>query len=403
MAPEQLVQRHLAVRRRLLAAETERDDLSANLRRLAGVHEKLEGELREAGGVGDEDAKDAQRELDDHAFATIDVDKESLIERHLLAISKLTATEAECASLAATAEGVEEKNSELRAEIRRREYARLSGESVRIDGGRVAQDTGDDDDDDDDARLRADATRNASPPARPSSPPLIIRAAEESGMPFTLADAMAPCDEARVVVDEDGGTVIHVNAAWEQLCGYSAEECVGVDLKELIECPDSEEALFKALVTAVKQQGACAEARLTGYRKDGSEFVARLRVSPLYCERTNKRSYLGVMTLSRSHHNSDDDLPTAAEKNSNSPPPRTASLSPPLPVRQENGKVYVGGDPNCLAPPLKRKLSPPTPENEEIDGVAKTRSNGHADGVTNGLAINERLTRSTRNRSGGTR
>ena len=400
MAPEQLVRRHLAVRRRLLAAETERDDLSANLRRLAGVHEKLEGELREAGGVGDEDAKDAQRELDDHALATIDVDKESLIERHLLAISKLTATEAECASLAATAEGVEEKNCELRAEIRRRKYARLGGESARVDVGRVAQDTGDDDDDDDDDD---GATRNASPPARPSSPPLIIRAAEESGMPFTLADAMAPCDEARVVVDEDGGTVIHVNAAWEQLCGYSAEECVGVDLKELIECPDSEEALFKALVTAVKQQGACAEARLTGYRKDGSEFIARLRVSPLYCEQTNKRSYVGVMTLSRSTHNSDDDLPAAAEKNSNSPPPRTASLSPPLPVRQENGKVYVGGDPNCLAPPLKRKLSPPTPENEEIDGVAKTRSNGHADGVTNGLAINERLTRSTRNRSGGTR
>ena len=400
MAPEQLVRRHLAVRRRLLAAETERDDLSANLRRLAGVHEKLEGELREAGGVGDEDAKDAQRELDDHALATIDVDKESLIERHLLAISKLTATEAECASLAATAEGVEEKNCELRAEIRRRKYARLGGDSARIDVGRVAQDTGHDDDD---ARLRVDATRNASPPARPSSPPLIIRAAEESGMPFTLADAMAPCDEARVVVDEDGGTVIHVNAAWEQLCGYSAEECVGVDLKELIGCPDSEEALFKALVTAVKQQGACAEARLTGYRKDGSEFIARLRVSPLYCEQTNKRSYVGVMTLSRSTHNSDDDLPAAAEKNSNSPPPRTASLSPPLPVRQENGKVYVGGDPNCLAPPLKRKLSPPTPENEEIDGGAKTRSNGHADGVTNGLAINERLTRSTRNRSGGTR
>ena len=403
MPPEQLVQRHLAVRRRLLAAETERDDLSANLRRLAGVHEKLEGELREAGGVGDEDAKDAQRELDDHALATIDVDKESLIERHLLAISKLTATEAECASLAATAEGVEEKNCELRAEIRRRKYARLGGDSARIDVRRVAQDTGHDDDDDDDARLRVDATRNASPPARPSSPPLIIRAAEESGMPFTLADAMAPCDEARVVVDEDGGTVIHVNAAWEQLCGYSAEECVGVDLKELIECPDSEEALFKALVTAVKQQGACAEARLTGYRKDGSEFIARLRVSPLYCEQTNKRSYVGVMTLSRSTHNSDDDLPAAAEKNSNSPPPRTASLSPPLPVRQENGKVYVGGDPNSLAPPLKRKLSPPTPENEEIDGVAKTRSNGHADGVTNGLAINERLTRSTRTRSGGTR
>jgi PAS domain S-box-containing protein len=388
------------VRRRLLAAETERDDLSANLRRLAGVHEKLEGELREAGGVGDEDAKDAQRELDDHALATIDVDKESLIERHLLAISKLTATEAECASLAATAEGVEEKNCELRAEIRRRKYARLGGDSARIDVRRVAQDTGRDDDDDDDARLRVDATRNASPPARPSSPPLIIRAAEESGMPFTLADAMAPCDEARVVVDEDGGTVIHVNAAWEQLCGYSAEECAGVDLKELIECPDSEEALFKALVTAVKQQGACAEARLTGYRKDGSEFVARLRVSPLYCEQTNKRSYVGVMTLSRSTHNSDDDLPASAEKNSNSPPPRTASLSPPLPVRQENGKVYVGGDPNCLAPPLKRKLSPPTPENEEIDGAAKTRcSNGHA----NGLAISERLTRSTRNRSGGTR
>ena len=55
MPPEQLVQRHLAVRRRLLAAETERDDLSANLRRLAGVHEKLEGEVASAKEALDSD------------------------------------------------------------------------------------------------------------------------------------------------------------------------------------------------------------------------------------------------------------------------------------------------------------------------------------------------------------
>mmetsp|Transcript_11533 Transcript_11533/g.53607 ORF Transcript_11533/g.53607 Transcript_11533/m.53607 type:complete len:457 (+) Transcript_11533:3106-4476(+) len=323
MSPEQLVRRHLAVRRRLLAAETERDDLSANLRRLAGVHEKLEGELKGARDEGDECVQDALRSLEPDALALGDVDRESLIKRHLLTVSKLAATEADCESLAATTENVEEKNCELRAKIRRREsavHATLTG-SI----GTHARWVHDEHDED------RGATRNASPPHRPSSPPLTIRAAEESGMPFTPAEAMAPCDEARVVVDEDGGTVIHVNAAWTRMCGYTAQECAGVDLKELIECPDSEEALFKALVTAVKQQGACAEARLTGYRKDGSEFVARLRVSPLYCEKTNRRSYLGVMTLSRSRHNSDDDL---AENEKHSPPPRTASPpSPPPPPR----------------------------------------------------------------------
>ena len=358
MPPEQLVRRHLAVRRRLLAAETERDDLSANLRRLAGVHEKLEGELKGARGEGDECVQDALRSLEPDALALGDVDRESLIKRHLLTVSKLAATEADCESLAATTENVEEKNCELRAKIRRREsavHATLTG-SI----GTHARWVHDEHDED------RGATRNASPPHRPSSPPLTIRAAEESGMPFTPAEAMAPCDEARVVVDEDGGTVVHVNAAWMRMCGYTAQECAGVDLKELIECPDSEEALFKALVTAVKQQGACAEARLTGYRKDGSEFVARLRVSPLYCEKTNRRSYLGVMTLSRSRHNSDDDL---AENEKHSPPPRTASPpSPPPPVRQENGKVYVSGEPRGIAP-HKRKLSPPTPENEEIEAT----------------------------------
>ena len=362
MAPSELVRRHLAVRRRLLAAEA-KDDLGANLRRLAGVHEKLEGELREAGGVGDEDAKDAQRELDDHALATIDVDKESLIERHLLAISKLTATEAECASLAATAEGVEEKNCELRAEIRRRKYARLGGDSARIDVRRVAQDTGHDDDDDDDARVRVDATRNASPPARPSSPPLIIRAAEESGMPFTLADAMAPCDEARVVVVEDGGTVIHVNAAWELLCGYSAEEA-GVGLKGH-QCPDSER---RSSTSRHRGEAAGSARGRADEVPQGRQRVHREQRSPLYCDRRTSGATSG-MTLSRSTHNSDDDYPQRREELELATA-ETASLSPRR-GEAENGKVYVGGDPNCRLPSSESCRRPR--RRTEIDLTAQDR------------------------------
>ena len=32
-----------------------------------------------------------------------------------------------------------------------------------------------------------------------------------------------------------GGRVGHVNAAWTRMCGYTAQECAGVDLKELID------------------------------------------------------------------------------------------------------------------------------------------------------------------------
>ena len=70
---------------------------------------------------------------------------------------------------------------------------------------------------------------------RESTPPLIISNAEESGMPFTIEEAMQPSEEARIITDIDGTTIRYVNEPWERLCGYTASEVAGKTIKRLIQ------------------------------------------------------------------------------------------------------------------------------------------------------------------------
>ena len=73
--------------------------------------------------------------------------------------------------------------------------------------------------------------------------------------------------------------ITHVNAAWEQLCGYTAQEAVGQTCRILQGVDTSREAL-KSLRDALEQR-VDVSVRLLNYTKQGSAFLNDLTVQPL--------------------------------------------------------------------------------------------------------------------------
>jgi len=94
----------------------------------------------------------------------------------------------------------------------------------------------------------------------------------------TVLDA-AP--EGIVVCEVQAGDqpVVYVNAAFEKLTGYSAEELLGQDLRRL-QAWDRDQEGRAQLREAIGQGGSC-RALLRNYHKDGSQFWNEMLVQPL--------------------------------------------------------------------------------------------------------------------------
>ena len=73
--------------------------------------------------------------------------------------------------------------------------------------------------------------------------------------------------------------ITHVNAAWENLCGYSAEEAVGKTCRILRGLDTSRESCDMLNAALDRRQGAAV--RLLNYSKAGTPFIHDLQVVPL--------------------------------------------------------------------------------------------------------------------------
>jgi len=100
----------------------------------------------------------------------------------------------------------------------------------------------------------------------------------KSSLPDTLAEAMRPSTQARIITD-DTGTITFVNNAWVQLCGYSACEAQGRTLS-LIQGPKTNLAELRQMLKKVKA-GAETTTDVINYKKDGTAFTNRLQVKAL--------------------------------------------------------------------------------------------------------------------------
>jgi PAS domain S-box-containing protein len=104
-------------------------------------------------------------------------------------------------------------------------------------------------------------------------------------------------DDTRPIVITDTKNPFHivaVNKAWEDLCGYTREECQGKSLGELLQGPETE--LNDASIMLSKLLGGEeANAILTNYAKNGRKFKNHIRVGPIVDEMGKTVNFIGVL------------------------------------------------------------------------------------------------------------
>jgi PAS domain S-box-containing protein len=100
-------------------------------------------------------------------------------------------------------------------------------------------------------------------------------------LPKTMAQAMAQEQRHAIVVTKATPPfqIVHVNAAWEGLCGWSQQECQGKTLN-LLQGRDTDVSSVTALMSKLLQ-GEEGGVIVTNYTKEGRRFRNHLRVGPM--------------------------------------------------------------------------------------------------------------------------
>jgi PAS domain-containing protein len=99
--------------------------------------------------------------------------------------------------------------------------------------------------------------------------------AEMPIVPNTITMAQGPSSEARVITcNQPGNPIVHVNAAWTKLCGYTQEESEGRSLA-LLQGPNTDAETVNKLMEDVSQ-GHPSSMTVTNYDKNGDPFTVRM-------------------------------------------------------------------------------------------------------------------------------
>jgi len=121
-----------------------------------------------------------------------------------------------------------------------------------------------------------------------------------SSLPTTLQNATQPNDPRAIVVTEAVAPfrIVAVNDAWENLCGYTQDECYGKTL-ECIQGPQtSRNAAQKLMSRVVKGDLEEASTVLMNYNKNGDVFKNYLRIGPLMSDGDDSKvatHFVGVL------------------------------------------------------------------------------------------------------------
>lgn len=105
---------------------------------------------------------------------------------------------------------------------------------------------------------------------------------EEPVLPRTFAQALQMQDAAIVVTTPSNPHyIVHVNEAWEGLCGF--EQCEALYEKlDIIQGPESNTNLAHNVVDRVLKTGKPQDAYLINYTKEGRRFTNHVTMGPLY-------------------------------------------------------------------------------------------------------------------------
>eukprot|EP00546_Thalassionema_frauenfeldii_P011590 CAMPEP_0178925460 /NCGR_PEP_ID=MMETSP0786-20121207/17928_1 /TAXON_ID=186022 /ORGANISM="Thalassionema frauenfeldii, Strain CCMP 1798" /LENGTH=159 /DNA_ID=CAMNT_0020600351 /DNA_START=163 /DNA_END=642 /DNA_ORIENTATION=+ len=107
-----------------------------------------------------------------------------------------------------------------------------------------------------------------------------LRVSRGGELPRNMIDVLEEKNQAVVVTENSPPfKIVHVNSAWEGLCGWTHEESRGKTLS-ILQGNETDPLTVTSLINYLLQ-GEEAGAVLTNYTKDGRRFRNHLRVGPM--------------------------------------------------------------------------------------------------------------------------
>ena len=92
--------------------------------------------------------------------------------------------------------------------------------------------------------------------------------------------------------DEEDAPIVYANKAFERLTGYSQAEIIGHNCR-FLQADDRDQYALEEIRQAM-QKHESVEVTLRNYRKDGTLFHNRLKITPLFDNKQRVMYYLGV-------------------------------------------------------------------------------------------------------------
>lgn len=136
-----------------------------------------------------------------------------------------------------------------------------------------------------------------------SSKPLAPPKSRVAHLPRSLQEVVQECSpfqDSAIVVTESKPPfkIVHVNEAWETLCGYKRTECVGKTL-QLIQGPETNQSGLTSLLNVIMNNGTENHQQeagivVTNYKKHGQKFRNHLRIGPMMQE-NEQQYYVGLL------------------------------------------------------------------------------------------------------------
>ena len=155
-------------------------------------------------------------------------------------------------------------------------------------------------------------------------------------IPNTEEAAKHEAHEARVITQADAPhAILHVNAAWTELCGYTFDECRGRSLA-ILQGPKTDRTTVSELMHDVAHRRA-SHMVVTNYNKRGEPFQNYLRVFPL-SSGGRVTSYLGECRAPRASLARRAPTPSARAS-----APLTLRLAPLRPEPQASWRKWTAG------------------------------------------------------------
>ena len=124
--------------------------------------------------------------------------------------------------------------------------------------------------------------------------PFIVEKDSSGLIPQVLSAILDECVNGVTLADPDleGAPIVYANKAFERLTGYTQEDIIGHNCR-FLQGEDRDQPARYAIAEAMKNNEAL-EVTLRNYKKDGTLFHNRLKITPLFDKKNRVLYYLGV-------------------------------------------------------------------------------------------------------------